>query len=95
MARPSKHDGVVYRRSGTNFWWMRYRDRDGQRRQESTGTADWQEAQQKLRERLRARDENILEIVRKGEQLSFSEWADIFLESYSKPAYPHAPNPRG
>jgi len=85
MARPSKHDGVVYRRTGTKLWWMRYRDRDGKRRQESTGTADWQEAQAKLRERLQARDENILEIVRKGEQLSFSEWADFFLESYSKP----------
>ena len=49
----------------------------GKRRQESTGTADWKEAQQKLRERLQARDDNILEIVRKGEQLTFEEWADF------------------
>src|SRR5215831_5509891 len=85
MARPSKHDGVLYKRSGTQFWWMRYRDKTGERRQEPTGTSDWQEAQRKLRERLQARDDNILEIVRKGEQLLFKEWADFFLEHYSKP----------
>ena len=73
MARPSKHDGVLYRRSGSKFWWMRYRDRSGIRRQEPTGTANWQEAQRKLRERLQARDENILDIVRRGERLSFNE----------------------
>jgi integrase len=85
MARPRKHDGVVYRRSGTQLWWMRYRDRDGQRRHEPTGTADWKEANQKLRERLQARDGKILDIVRKGEHLAFSEWAEAFLESYCKP----------
>ena len=77
--------GGVYRRTGSRFWWMRYRDRGGKRRQEPTGTADWDEAQKKLRERLQARDENILEIVRNGEQLIFNEWADFFLENYSKP----------
>src|SRR5262249_37895152 len=85
MARPSKHDGVLYKRDGTQFWWMRYRDKTGERRQEPTGTSDWHEAQRKLRERLQARDDNILEIVRKGEQLLFKEWADFFLEHYSKP----------
>ena len=64
---------------------MRYRDRSGKRCQEPTGTADWDEAQRKLRERLQARDENILAIVRKGEHLTFNEWADFFLENYSKP----------
>ena len=76
---------VAEQRSGTKFWWMRYRDRTGIRRQEPTGTANWQEAQRKLRERLQARDENILEIVRRGEQLLFKEWAEFFLENYSKP----------
>ena len=85
MARPVKHDGVVYRRQGTNFWWMRYRDRDGTLRKESTFEKDWHEAQKKLRERLRARDGNFLEIVRKGENLTFGQWADFFLENYSKP----------
>ena len=74
MARPRKHDGVVYRRRGTQFWWIRYWDRAGIRREEPTGTADWKEAQTKLRERLQARDENVLEIVRKGEELSFKQW---------------------
>jgi integrase len=64
---------------------MRYHDRNGIRQSESTGTGDWQEAQKKLRERLNARDNNVLEIVRKGESLSFGQWADFFLENYSKP----------
>ena len=85
MARPSRHDGVLYRRGGTRLWWMRYRDRTGERCQEPTGTSDWKEAHKKLRERLQARDDNLLEIVRKGEQLSFKEWVELFLENYSRP----------
>lgn len=85
MARPSRHDGVVYQRNDSKIWWMRYRDKSGCRRLESTQTEDWQEAQRQLRERLQARDNNTLDIVRKGEQLLFSEWADFFLEHYSKP----------
>lgn len=34
---------------------------------------------------VQARDEKILDIVRKGEQLQFAEWADFFLQNYSKP----------
>jgi integrase len=85
MARPSKHDGVVYRRKDSNVWWMRYRDKSGSRRLESTHTDDWQEAQRQLRGRLQARDNNTLHIVHKGEQLTFGDWADFFLENYSKP----------
>ena len=85
MARPKKHDGVLYRRG--RFWWMRYRDRDGTRRLESTETTDWQEAQTRLRERLQARDENVLAVVRRGQQLTFHEWADFFLEHYSQPPF--------
>lgn len=59
--------------------------RDGKRIRESTFTEDWQEAQRKLRERLQARDDKLLEIVRKGEQLQFSAWVDFFLENYSQP----------
>ena len=47
---------------------MRYRDRSGGRRLESTHTEDWQDAQRQLRERLHARDNNTLATVRKGEQ---------------------------
>ena len=85
MPRARKYDGVVYRRAGTQIWWIRYRDRKGIARRESSQTADWQEANKKLRERLQARDENLLEVVRKGEALAFGQWADYFLENYSKP----------
>ncbi len=33
----------------------------------------------------RARDDKILDVVRKGEQLQFADWVDFFLENYSKP----------
>ena len=85
MPRPSKHDGVLYRRKESSVWWMRYRDKRGERQFESTGCADWQEASKKLRERLAARDQNVLEVVRKGEQLLFREWADHFMQNYSQP----------
>ena len=85
MPRPSRHDGSIYPRKDGKVLWMVYRDRSGKRIRESTYTEDWQEAQRKLRERLQARDDKILEVVRKGEQLQFGEWVDFFLENYSKP----------
>lgn len=85
MPREQNHDGCVYRRKETKIWWIHYRDRNGIRRSESTGTEDWQEAQKRLRERLDARDNNLLEVVLKGESLSFGQWADFFLDNYSKP----------
>ena len=85
MARPSKHDGSIYPRKDGKVLWMVYRDRSGKRIRESTNTDDWQEAQRKLRERLEARDDKVLDIVRKGEQLQFADWVDFFLENYSKP----------
>jgi integrase len=75
----------VFRRKESKVWWIRYRDRNGVRRRESAQTEDWNEAQRKLRERLQARDDNILDTVKKGESMSFAEWADFFLENYSKP----------
>jgi integrase len=85
MPRARKYDGVVYKRKGTAIWWIRYRDRNGVARRESSLTADWQQANKRLRERLQARDENLLEVVRKGETLTFAEWTDVFLENHSKP----------
>ena len=85
MAKQRTQDGVVFARDDGKVLWIRYRDRDGKRRRESTGTADWQEANRKLRERLQARDGNLLEAIRKGESLGFVEWVDSFLENYSKP----------
>jgi integrase len=66
---------------------MRYRERDGTRQRESTFTEDWQEAQKKLRERLQARDGNILQIIRRGESLLFEKWTEFFMENYSKPPF--------
>jgi len=85
MPRARKYDGVVYRRAGTQIWWIRYRDRKGTARRESSQTANWEEANKKLRERLLARDANLLEVVRKGETLTYGQWADSFVENYSKP----------
>src|SRR5580692_184046 len=85
MARPSKHDGSVYKRKDGKILWITYRDRDGKRIRESAFTEDWQQAQRKLRERLDARDDKLLEIVRKGEQLQFITSVDFFLENYSQP----------
>jgi integrase len=85
VVRRSKHDGVIYQRSGTKIWWMRYRDSSGTRRLESTNTEDWDEAQRRLRERLHSRDNRTLEVVRKGEQLLFRDWVAAFMENYSKP----------
>ena len=85
MPRARKYDGVVYPRTGTSIWWIRYRDRNGVPRRESSLTADWQEANKRLRERLQSRDDNLLEIRRMGEALTYGQWADFFLETYSKP----------
>ena len=73
MARPSKHDGVVYPAKWHTVLVDALPGPDADSAiEESTGTTDWKEAQQKLRERLQARDDNILEIVRKGEQTDVS-----------------------
>ncbi len=85
MPKPRKQDGVVYSRKDGKILWIRYRDRNGKPCRESTQTEDWQEANRKLRERLLARDGNLLEVIRKGEALGFGEWVDSFLENYSKP----------
>jgi integrase len=85
MSKPRKQDGVVYSRKDGKILWIRYRDRSGKPCRESTQTEDWQEANKKLRERLQARDDNLLEVIRKGEALGFGEWVDSFLENYSKP----------
>jgi hypothetical protein len=54
-------------------------------RRESSLTADWQQANKRLRERLQARDDNLLEAILKGETLTYGQWAEFFLENYSKP----------
>jgi integrase len=85
MSKPRKHDGVVYARKDGKIWWIRYWDRNGRPCRESSHSADWDEANRKLRERLQARDSNLLEVIRKGEALGFGEWAETFLKNYSRP----------
>jgi integrase len=85
MSKQRKQDGVVYSRKDGKVLWIRYRDRSGKYCRESAHTEEWEEANRKLRERLQARDGNLLEVIRKGEALGFAEWVDLFLENYSKP----------
>jgi integrase len=87
LARPVKHDGGLYKRDGSKVWWMRYRDKEGIRRRESTLAEDWGDAQKHLRERLQARDNNTLPALRRGQDLTFGEWADFYLENFSKPPF--------
>src|SRR5262249_42874295 len=87
MARPRKHDGSLYKREGSRIWWMQYRDKNGVRQRESTLTEDWEEAQKCLRERLQARDNNTLPALRRGQDIAFGEWADLYLENFPKPPF--------
>jgi integrase len=87
MARPIKHDGGLFKRTGSTVWWMQYRDKTGQRQRESTGTEDWNEAQRVLRERLEARDNNTLPSLRRGQEITFGEWADSYLVNFSTPPF--------
>src|SRR5260370_17200853 len=87
MARPRKQDGRLFGREESKFGWMDYRDRDGKRQRESTNPDDWEEAKKGLRERLQARDSNTLPLLRKGEQFTFAQWSEHFLEAFSKPPF--------
>ena len=85
MSKPRRQDGIVYARNDGKILWIRYRDRTGKYCRESAATENWDEANRKLRQRLQARDGNLLEVIRKGESLGFKQWVDSFLENYSKP----------
>lgn len=87
MSRPRKISGTVYPRKDSAFWWITYRDREGQVVQESTGTTDRQEAERFLRHRLDARDEGVLPTILASKGLTFSEFVDWFLERRSKPPF--------
>ena len=64
---------------------MRYPTKEGKIKRESTGTADREEAERRLRDRLAARDEGTLGSLLSGERLTFDAWADWYLENRSKP----------
>ena len=82
-----RNNGQVYRRPNTAILWMRYRDRGGEIKRESAGTADWNEAERFLRDRLDARDEGSLATVLASKTVTFNEWADWFLQKRSKPPF--------
>jgi integrase len=85
--RPRNHDGSVYPRKKSVYWWVRYRDGDGEIVKESAGTKDPEEAERFLRERLAARDDGSLPAILSGKNLTFSQWAEWFLERRSKPPF--------
>jgi integrase len=87
MGRPRKTGGTIYPRTDSAFWWTSYRDREGRIVQESTGTADRQEAERFLRQRLNARDEGVLPTILASKSLTFEEWAAWYLENRSKPPF--------
>jgi hypothetical protein len=87
MSRPRKMGGTVYPRKDSAFWWITYRNREGQVVQESTGTTDRQEAERFLRQRLDARDEGVLPTILASKNLTFGQWATWFLENRSKPPF--------
>jgi integrase len=85
--RPKNLSGTVFPRKESAFLWVRYPDRAGRITRESTGTKDPEEAERFLRVRLDSRDEGKLPSVLAGKNLTFSEWADWFIEKRSKPPF--------
>ena len=85
MSKPRRQDAIVSSRNDGKILGIRCRDKSGKYCRESAQTEDWEEANRKLRERLQARDGNLLEVIRKGEGLGLEQWLDSFLENYSRP----------
>src|SRR2546422_3998156 len=80
MARPSKHDGVLYQRGGSRFWWMRYRDHSGTRRQPARPTGT--KRRRNCASACKPGTTMSWNVIRKGEQLLFKEWADWVLVQF-------------
>jgi integrase len=85
--RPPKSGGAIYKRSNSELWQVRYKDRKGEIIRESAGTSDRQEAERFLRDRLDARDDGNLTALLTSKQLTFNQWADWFMERRSKPPF--------
>jgi hypothetical protein len=83
MARPSRHDftNEETARFGGCATGIHPVSAFGIDQAQKTGM----KAQRLLRERLQARDDRTLQVVRKGEQLFFNDWVAFFMENYSKP----------
>ena len=94
MARPSKHDGSIYpRRMARSCGWSIETGAESASGNQRI-TEDWQEAQRKLRERLQARDDKILDVVRKGEQLQFCGLGGLFSGELLQATDPRRKDPR-
>ena len=85
--RPKNANGSLYQRGDSRLWWIRYRDKRGRVRQESTGQRKREDAERILRKVLYERDEGLLPTVLPSGDVSFGEWADWFLEHRSKPPF--------
>lgn len=82
-----EHDVSHGPESKSRAGWDTVRRLERIRGQEKLADQRDQEALRKLRLRLDARDQNVLQIVRRGESLFFGQWVDTFMENYSKPTY--------
>jgi hypothetical protein len=85
--RPRNLSGAVYKRENSAYWWVRYPNSEGGIEKESTGSTDLAEAERFLRSRLDARDQGKLPVILGSKNLTFSEWADWFLERRSQPPF--------
>jgi integrase len=66
MITRKRGNGSIFRQPGCRTWTLQYYAANGRRIRESTGTADYQQAQQLLRQKLTARDEGeAIEPIRK------------------------------
>jgi integrase len=90
--RPPKLGGAVYQRKNSEFWQVRYKDQKGEIIRESAATANRQQAERFLRDRLDARDDGNLATVLTSKQLTFNQWANWFLERRSTPPFRSAGN---
>jgi len=90
MARPRNTGGTVYPRKESAFWWVCYRARDGRKIKESSETADREEAERFLRERLAARDEGRLPAILSSKSLTFSDLGGMVFGKALQAAVPVA-----
>ncbi len=83
MARPRHHDGRLFRKEESKFWWRTIATAMASARgnQQNPGMGRSTEA---VGERLQARDSNTLPLLRKGGQITFAQWSERFLQAFAK-----------
>ena len=83
--RPRKTSGAVFRRPDSAFWWVRYRDRDGQI--VGIGRDDRRKKRSAFLRALWMPETKEIAVVLAGKNLTFSQLADWFLERRSRPPF--------